>query len=262
MGIKRKVTIEELPKRYHHLRLIPTTHGVMASVYLLGEEYVLKLFEKETPLVRITSEVLLLKQLQNLPVPRVIEQFQIVGYEVVIYTQIEGEMHLNPTLNDVQEIGRFLQKFHSYTKKMTLESDSLFSKRRLKKLIDSTRSQELQEIYNSIDITLQDDGVIHGDLFPDNCKFVGEKLSGVYDFSDASVGDFHFELAVVAMAWCFDKNILNKERLEALLSAYGSSKGYEEFMKYIRYALLYYATTRFIAKRNYEELLIRLNQVF
>jgi len=258
MGIKRQVFIEELPSKYHHYKLIPTTHGVMASVYLLGEVYVLKLFEKETPLVMINSEISLLGQLQNLPTPKVIEQFQIEGHEVVIYSQIEGEMHLNPTLDDVREVGRFLKLFHARSKVIRLENEPLFTRNRLLKLILSTGSKRLQEIYSSIDITLQEDGIIHGDLFPDNCKFVGEKLSGVYDFSDACLGDFHFELAVVAMAWCFDDEVLKEERLEALLSSYGSAKSREEFMEYVRYALLYYATTRFLAGRDYGVLLGRL----
>ncbi len=261
MGIKRQVFIEELPRKYHHFELIPTTHGVMASVYLLGEAYVLKLFEKETPLVMINSEISLLNQLQNLPTPKVIEQFQIEGHEVVIYSQIEGEMHLNSTLDDIREMGRFLKLFHAQSKAINLKNEPLFTQNRLLKLIDATGSKRLEEIYNSIDITIQEDGIIHGDLFPDNCKFVGEKLSGVYDFSDACLGDFHFELAVVAMAWCFDDEVLNEERLEALLFAYGSSKSREEFMEYVRYALLYYATTRFLAGRDYEVLLGRLDSL-
>ncbi len=260
MGIKQSIKPEVLPPRYRHYKLIPTTHGVMASVYLLGEVYVLKLFERDTPKLQIDSEILLLQQLQNLPIPKVIEQFQIAGHEVVVYTQIEGKMHLNPTAEDVREVGKFLKRFHLQTKAIELESEPLFTQKRLSKLIGSTGSKELQEIYKTIEITLQEDGVIHGDLFPDNCKFIGEKLSGVYDFSDACLGDFHFELGVVAMAWCFDEDILNEERLEVLLNAYASPKSKEEFMPYVHYALLYYTTTRFLDGRDYKTLLKRLMQ--
>ena len=261
MGIKKSISKEQLPLKYQKYSLTPTTHGVMASVYLLGERYVLKLFEKETALMMIESEILLLSLLKDLPIPKVVDRFHIEGHEVVIYSQIEGEMHLNPMLPDVQEIGRFLKEFHAQTQKISLETEPLFTQNRLLKLIDSTGSKRLAELYQSIEITLQEDGVIHGDLFPDNCKFIGEGLSGVYDFSDACLGDFHFELAVVAMAWCFDENLLNEERLEALLFAYGSSKSREEFMVYVRFALLYYATTRFLAGRDYDELLERLGKI-
>jgi homoserine kinase type II len=259
MGVKRTITSDELPQAYQHLPLIPTRHGVMASVYLLGSAYVVKLFERETPLETIEAEVSLLNALQNLPTPKVVEQFQIENHEVVIFTQIEGEMHLEPTIQDVQEIGRFLKLFHAQSKEIEVKRESLFSKERLWRLVNSTGSKRLKkEYFFTVELTLHNDGVIHGDLFPDNCKFMEQRLSGVYDFSDACMGDFHFELAVVAMAWCFDGNRLNHQRLDALLDAYQPTRSIENFSIYLRYALLYYATTRFIAGRDHEELLERL----
>jgi len=261
MGIKTKITRTQLPKKYQNYKLLPTTNGVMASVYLLDDVYVLKLFEKDTSVLTIESEIKLLNKLKNLAVPKVVDRFQIDGYEVIIYTQVKGEIHFEASINDVKEIGKFLKEFHAQSKDIQLESKQLFQKDRLIKLIKSTGEKRLKKHYNLINLTLENDGAIHGDLFPDNCKFMGKELSGVYDFSDACLGDFHFELAVVTVAWCFDNNKLNMKKGKALFEAYKPTRNTNNFMEYVKYALLYYATTRFIAGHDYEELLVRLESL-
>ncbi|NOZ90122.1 MAG: hypothetical protein GXO60_02430, partial [Epsilonproteobacteria bacterium] len=68
---------------------------------------------------------------------------------------------------------------------------------------------------------------------------------------------FGFDLAVVTIGCCFDEGVLNIDKLEALFMGYGDRVN----MDYIRYALLYYATTRFLGDRNYMELLDRLDRL-
>jgi len=263
MGIKVEIRSSQLPLRYQKYKLIPTTQGVMASVYLLGELYVLKLFDKETPLITIDLEIELLSCLQELPTPNVVEQFQIEGYEVVVFTQIKGDMPSIPTLKEIQQIGIFLKHFHTQSKTFKFQKEKLFSRNRLRELIRLSKNKMLQYYFDSIKLTLYNDGIIHGDLFPDNCKFLEGRLSGVYDFSDASMGDFNFELAVVTIAWCFDGVNLNQEKMHLLLDAYEYKRESrrERFLVYVKYALLYYATTRFLAKRDYMELLNRLKKL-
>ena len=263
MGIKVRVDSFDLPLHYQHYKLIPTTQGVMASVYLLDDIYVLKLFDRDTPLTIIDAEIKLLNELQGLPLPHVVERFQIKEHEVVIFTQIAGEMPVVPTLENIRQIGSFLKRFHAQTKKISFNKENLFSTNRVANLIVLTKNKVLQKHFESIKLILQDDGVIHGDLFPDNCKFLEGMLSGVYDFSDASIGDFHFELAVITSAWCFDGAVLNQEKMNLLLDTYKYKKDSKraEFIVYVKYALLYYVTTRFIAGRDYQELLERLENL-
>jgi len=257
MGIKQTITKSQLPLNYQKYNLIPTTNGVMATVYLLDDIYVLKLFEKDIPLDSIENEIELLNSLKDLPTPKVIDRFRIDGFEVVIYTQIKGEIILNPTLKQIELLGAFLRDFHKQSQNLQSKNQELFTKERLKSLIELTQSDRLLREFNSIDLSLKRDGVIHGDLFMDNCKFLDSKLSGVFDFSDACVGNFGFDLAVVAIGCCFDEGVLNIDKLEALFMGYGDRVN----MDYIRYALLYYATTRFLGDRNYMELLDRLDRL-
>jgi homoserine kinase type II len=258
MGIKTTITPSQLPQKYQQYQLIPTQNGVMATVYLLDTLFVLKLFEENTTTESIINEIELLASLNGLPLPKVIDRFKIDEKEVIIYSQIQGEIIYRPKSKHIREIATFLKKFHLQSREISLSNRQLFSQERLKELIKSTKNQTLLDHFNKIDLTLVDNGIIHGDLFVDNCKFKNSKLSGVYDFFDACLGDFHFELAVVAISWCFDEDYLNRSAVETLLVNYGSNIDREEFDTYIKYALLYYTTTRFIAGRDYRELLAKL----
>jgi homoserine kinase type II len=46
-------------------------------------------------------------------------------------------------------------------------------------------------------------GTVHGDLFVDNVKWSGGKISGVIDFEMASTERLTWELAVCINAWCW-----------------------------------------------------------
>lgn len=253
MGVKVEISISQLPFEYQKYNLIPTIDGVSSSVYLLDDKYVLKLFEES-----VESEIELLNSIQDLPIPQIVDRFKIDDYDILIYTQIEGNSISNPTNIEIIEIAKFLKEFHSQTSNLSIKFQNRFAKDRLKEMIYSTKNSILLKYFNSISINLREDGIIHGDIFLDNVKFKDNILSGVYDFSDASVGDFHFELAVVVIDWCFDGDILDRDRVLTLLKYYQSNIDLDKFIEYIKYALLYYATTRYISSRNSSELIRRL----
>ncbi len=64
-------------------------------------------------------------------------------------------------------------------------------------------------------------GAIHGDLFPDNLFFDGDRVSGIFDFYFAAKDLFAYDLAVMAASWCFDRsNRFRGDRWHALSAAY------------------------------------------
>jgi homoserine kinase type II len=62
-------------------------------------------------------------------------------------------------------------------------------------------------------------GIIHGDLFPDNVLFAGDRLAALLDFEQASDGAFAYDLAVTLLAYCFDDDFV-ADRARALVSGY------------------------------------------
>src|SRR5262245_51832663 len=65
-------------------------------------------------------------------------------------------------------------------------------------------------------------GIIHGDLFPDNVKFKGNRLTGVLDFEAACRGKLIYDLATAVNALCFVEDRYRIDRFEALISGYES----------------------------------------
>jgi len=64
-------------------------------------------------------------------------------------------------------------------------------------------------------------GVIHGDLFPDNVFFLGGNLSGLIDFYFACNDAFAYDIAVCLNAWCFETDFsFNITKGRALLKGY------------------------------------------
>ncbi|MDP3301885.1 MAG: phosphotransferase, partial [Sulfuricurvum sp.] len=90
--------------------------------------------------------------------------------------------------------------------------------------------------------------------FLDNALFDNGELSGVFDFIEACEGDFLFDLAVIAIAWCLD-GVNDYAKVSLLLTHYSANVSLESFIPYMKYALLYYATTRYLDNRNYQALL-------
>lgn len=260
MGVKTSISQSQLPEEYQKYELRPTKDGVSDSVYLLGNTYVLKHFDSANKQT-IVNEKKLLAHLADLPVPQMLEQFQIEGKEAVLFTQAAGKSPLKPRPKQIEQIGIFLKHFHKRTQGIKNSNVRLFEKNRLKNLVEKARHPSLIDNFKTLDMELKNDGIIHGDLFMDNAKFIGDTLSGVYDFTEACEGDFMFDLAVVACSWCFNGDTPEEDKFDTLLKSYGGELDKTEFKAYIRYALLYYATTRYMGGRDYATLLKRLERL-
>jgi homoserine kinase type II len=65
-------------------------------------------------------------------------------------------------------------------------------------------------------------GPVHADLFRNNVMFVGEELTGCFDFYFAGCDTWLFDLAVTVNDWCIDLDSgkLDAPRVAALLAAY------------------------------------------
>ncbi len=65
-------------------------------------------------------------------------------------------------------------------------------------------------------------GAVHADLFRDNALFVGQTLSGIFDFYFAGTDTFVFDMAVCLNDWCIDlpSGQDDAQRVAAFMQAY------------------------------------------
>lgn len=260
MGVKVDINLNDIKPFFDVKKIEKSIDGVRDSVFFLDNKYILKVFENSSN-EAINNEIKLLKILNNLNVPKIIkEPFVIKNKLAIIYSKIEGTSLKKCTINDIEKISTFMKQFHSKTKGLKNSNLNLFDKNRVRDLILKTNNIFLLEKFDNIKINLKDDGIIHGDLFKDNAKFLDNNLSGVYDFIEACNGDFLFDLAVVAISWCFDDS-LDYKKLDILINTYDNSIDKNIFKEYMKYALIYYATTRLIYDRDYDDLIYKLKSL-
>lgn len=259
MGVNFHVEKSWLPETYRTLPLRPTKYGCSASVYYLGENYLLKIL---SPGKSFTEELTLGKYLQHLPVSRPLEQFTLAGRKAAVYYRLEGTHPTVPSAAQIENIGTFLSALHKSTIP-PLALSSHYHRKSLSEKIKQSGYAPFQKHYLKLqNIPLSPKTLIHGDLFRDNTLFKGERLIGVIDWSDAGWGDWRFELGVVALDWCFQGNKLDSKKLSALLKGYQKDNiTAEQLRPYISYALLYYAVTRYLSHKNYLELLEKLESL-
>jgi len=92
-------------------------------------------------------------------------------------------------------------------------------------------------------------GIIHGDLFPDNVKFKGNRLVGVMDFDAACRGKLIYDLATSVNALCFLDDRYKIDRFEALIGGYESLRPlslpeWDSFPNELRFSALRFTVTR------------------
>ncbi|HXG50786.1 MAG TPA: homoserine kinase [candidate division Zixibacteria bacterium] len=92
-------------------------------------------------------------------------------------------------------------------------------------------------------------GIIHGDLFPDNVKFKGNRLTGVLDFEAACRGKLIYDLATAVNALCFLDGRYRIERFEPLIAGYETLRPlslpeWDSFPNELRFSALRFTVTR------------------
>jgi len=63
-------------------------------------------------------------------------------------------------------------------------------------------------------------GLVHGDVFPDNTLFRGERLLAIVDFEEVCVDTLMYDVGVAANGFCFEGVELRPDLLERFLAAY------------------------------------------
>ena len=105
-------------------------------------------------------------------------------------------------------------------------------------------------------------GLIHGDLFKDNCLINNGDISGILDFYSASVDAYIFDIAIAASDWCRDEeNELDKDNVNILLKAYQKIRKLDDNELALWPDILRLAAFRFWCSRLVEQLQPRASEL-
>ena len=249
MSIKNIIK-EFLGQNYQDSEIIKAEFGVTADVWLISDIYVLKRF-RSSESCRRELEVEVLDRLSSLPIAKILKQLNYNGSEIFIYEQLRGKSPFNPNKKQLYEIGQFMSSMHKILEGLDSRCEALYTLEHLKNLTKRYNITIFDKELNSVGLEFKNDTIIHGDIFPDNALFIDDSLSGVIDFSDLSVGDRVFDLAVVVMSWCGSD--INK--IDALLKGYEYTDSMDRLWSMVEFATLYYAIKRYIRGANWQEMM-------
>jgi homoserine kinase type II len=163
----------------------------------------------------------------------------LAGRPAAIISFLEGVWPRKPNAAHCAGVGEVLAKMHLAGRDFPVRRANALSVEGWRPLFEQAapRADELQgglraflaaELDHLESGVWPDDlpqGVIHADLFPDNVFFLGEKLSGIIDFTFACNDMLAYDVAICLNAWCFESDYsFNVTKARAFLGAYGRAR--------------------------------------
>jgi homoserine kinase type II len=163
----------------------------------------------------------------------------LAGRPAAIITFLEGIWPRKPSTAHCAGVGQVLAKMHLAGRDFPMSRANALSVSGWRPLFDAAASRadelqhglrdfisaELDRLESGIWPEHLPKGVIHADLFPDNVFFLGEKLSGVIDFTFACNDTLAYDIAITLNAWCFEADhSFNVTKARAFLNAYGRER--------------------------------------
>ena len=252
MAVFTPVTLDDLSqwiKQFplgNALALKGIASGIENSNFFLTTErgeYVLTIFENLS-FEQLPFYVQLMRHLaeRGIPVPAPVANdagelvVALHGKPAAIVSKLDGSSQMDPQPVHCAEVGTMLAKMHLAGRDFPLVQPNLRgldwwveTVPKVLPFLDAETAALLQS-----ELAFQRDfaagttyaqlerGPVHADLFRNNVMFVGERLSGCFDFYFAGWDTWLFDLAVTVNDWCIDLDTgrLDEARVVALTRAY------------------------------------------
>ena len=228
------------------IRLQGIQGGIENTNYFVDSErgsFVLTLFERLTH-AQLPFYLALMRHLAEkgvaVPAPHANAAGQILhtvaGKPAALVDKLAGASQLKPQAVHCAAIGRALAQLHVAGADFPLQQPNLrglqwiaqtvpvvqpYLNPEQTQLIQSELSAQQTLAASSVYASLPR-GAVHADLFRDNALFVGEQLSGIFDFYFAGTDTYAFDMAVCLNDWCIDLSTGqdDAQRVAAFVQAY------------------------------------------
>jgi homoserine kinase type II len=167
----------------------------------------------------------------------------LAGRPAAIITFLEGVWPRKPNAAHCAGVGQALAKMHLAGQDFSMSRANALSVSGWRPLFDAASDRADQVKHGLRDFIAAEldyvesgvwprdlpHGVIHADLFPDNVFFLGERLSGIIDFTFACNDLFAYDVAICLNAWCFESDhSFNVTKARAFLNAYARERSLSE----------------------------------
>jgi homoserine kinase type II len=176
----------------------------------------------------------------GVPTPRPLATPDGAAYAVVdgllltLFPWVDAVHHDAPDPADCAAAGRALRRFHQAGAGFAEPRESRYAFARIAERAErlaagtdlpppvaTTVSDLRRELGALVHLQLPVDGIIHGDLFPDNVLFAGDEAI-LLDFEQAAAGSFVYDVAVVLLSWCWSEGAFVRDCVAALVAGYGA----------------------------------------
>lgn len=186
------------------------------------------------------------------------------GRPAAIISFLEGVWPRKPNAAHCAGVGQALARMHLAGRDFPMSRPNALSVAGWRPLFDAAAARvdevqpglaafitaELDYLEGNVWPTNLPQGVIHADLFPDNVFFLGERLSGIIDFTFACNDTLAYDVAICLNAWCFESDYsFNVTKARALLGAYGRERQLSDAEEHALPLLARGAALRFLLTR-------------
>ena len=188
---------------------------------------------------------------------------EIAGGRASIFRHLAGEELTRADLRPEhgERVGAELGKLHRIANSFDGDRINPYSPAQVARWLDELsrdRDAEIQSIALELTQLLRESqsfesgllprGAIHADLFMDNVKWVGDRVSAFFDFEMACRDAFVLDLAIALNAWCFDEGY-RPDLCRAMITGYQAQRPLYALEKEALYFEALFGAVRYCASR-------------
>ena len=198
-------------------------NGILNSNFYIktkNKKYILRIYEANRTIDEEKQELILLDRIVDfIPVSTAIKNIDneyisiFNNKKFALFEYIDGNSITKIDTHIIREIAIYLGKLHSFTKDISFEKynrktriDLDFYYNEIKKSENDFKfKNELlnsADKINGFDFSILPNGIIHGDIFPDNVLLDDyNNIKVIFDFNESYYAPFIFDIAIVINFW-------------------------------------------------------------